>query len=120
MEIRELRVGNIILHPTDDDQAYFVSRDMFNYNQGLTNLEDYRCIPLTEEWLYRMGFEQDEYVNGYFSFDILYIIHKKDKFGLGFPCSEYGVREFSAEVTTVHQLQNIYHSLTGKELTIKQ
>lgn len=70
-------------------------------------------IPLTEEWLLRFGFE------------VLEFDHKENQYGFkgrlivirhGLFC-DYGT---SVIIKHVHQLQNLYFSLTGEELTIKE
>jgi hypothetical protein len=62
-------------------------------------------IPLTPEWLERMGFEfnADE---GYFSYEL--------------PNKPQGIDRIKVgNGVYVHQLQNLYFALTGEELTIK-
>ena len=66
-------------------------------------------IPLTEKWLLDFGFVQysDEWVKGY----------KKDRILIGEDFDFYnGI--FTQPIESVHQLQNIYFALTGKELEL--
>jgi hypothetical protein len=72
-------------------------------------------IPLTEEWLLKFGFERRPWgliING-----LLFRDNIKN------PCEvltlEIG-NGFRTEVKYVHQLQNLYFSLTGEELIIKE
>jgi hypothetical protein len=81
-------------------------------------------IPLTEEWLWRFGFANN--INGFPEIDLdekrgLSITFKKtvDTHIVWF--AEKDIIEYT-EITTlkyVHQLQNLYFALTGKELEIK-
>lgn len=66
-------------------------------------------VPLTEDLLLRMGFEKTH--RGKFERDDL----PYDLYG-GVGLYMHGVKP---EIEHVHQLQNLYHALTGEELTIK-
>lgn len=87
----------------------------------LTEYTDYaEPIPLTEEWLVKLGFVE------------IYSSDFRRRFELTqSPCFEYSFA-FNQETTgdaiyygrylkceCVHQLQNIYHALTGKEMEVK-
>jgi hypothetical protein len=120
MLVNELRIGNIIktytgsvvtvtalngdeinnIHYTPD----IIGAIMGNVCEG---------IPLTEEWLLKLGFK-----------------HKPNKTSNGFGVIIYEIRdeEFvhlyndrftykGVEMKHVHQLQNLYFATTGKELT---
>ena len=73
-------------------------------------------VPLTEEWLLRLGFKQSPSASYKFFKSkkqgdggvILTIIHSEDKF------IDYVTR---TEIATVHHLQNFWHVLTLSELT---
>lgn len=70
-------------------------------------------IPLTEEWLIRMGFEYDQ------------ITYSKEFVWLGTGETGYDVwlsglhHGMHTHVSYVHQLQNLWFSLMGDELAIK-
>jgi hypothetical protein len=73
-------------------------------------------ISLTEQWLIDLGFQDNNY-----TFD-LYAKRKKIEFSWSVKVVSTGVRScfYSSKykhIKYVHQLQNLYHSLTGKELT---
>ncbi|AZB01273.1 hypothetical protein EG359_17365 [Chryseobacterium joostei] len=71
-------------------------------------------IDLTEEWLIKFGFTRQPW--GLVIGKILF----KDK---NHECKELTLEVgngFRTTVTYVHQLQNLFHSLTGEELTIKE
>ena len=78
--------------------------------------EDLEPIPLTEEWLFKFGFEPNriytqervfEIGDGWFQLTK----ESKDQWALGNEQTYLAIKH-------VHQLQNLYHALTGKELTI--
>ena len=83
---------------------------------------DFKPIPLTEEWLLKLGLEydraeyyikEDEYVN------LLMFVNSKTKKIYHFADVERRQYQTTLEFKHVHQLQNLYFALTGKELTIK-
>ena len=111
MKASELRIGNSIMQ--DDD---FVFVTWWRLELMVNNKLEYKPIPLTEEWLFKFGFDKDK--NGLFKLfneSEVPILFNKDL--NGWTCD--GIN-FSVNGTQyVHQLQNLYHALTGEELTIK-
>ncbi len=74
-------------------------------------------IPLTEEWLVKLGFKNiggGEYEKDRFIFRK----QQRDIVISGFEYDYNGIL-ISANDYHVHQLQNLYFALTGEELTIK-
>lgn len=104
----ELRVGNWANNGLEDYQVSGATIWHLE-TENATALP----IPLTEEWLLRFGFEVYEFdhkENQYRFKDRLIVIRD------GLFC-DYGT---SVIIKRVHQLQNLYFSLTGEELTIKE
>jgi hypothetical protein len=105
MEAKELRIGNWVKQPEGFNQVYSIDPDLIDQFQ----LEP---IPLTEEWLMRFGSQkrgQEIHLDYFTLYD-----------GQG----SWTVNDNSAPYTIavieyVHQLQNLYFALTGKELEIK-
>lgn len=137
MKTSELREGNYIMCDSD-----FEGYNMADYQRGrpcefgfymawlegesIINIEEqFKPIPLTEQWLKDFGFEAYYSSGEYFG-----------KMLLGYQKGELSVREvkynedlvYTAEINTeknwvaltktpyVHSLQNLYFALTGKEL----
>jgi hypothetical protein len=112
MKANELRIGNYYnqftyIHQVNGD----IISELEKAPQGQLWCKP---IPLTEEWLLRMGFEKsdnygnDEYrLDGYSYFRGSFYISDCDE------CGE------SVEINFVHELQNLYFALTKKELTMK-
>ncbi len=74
-------------------------------------------IPLTEEWLLKLGFEYTESV----------LEKELPQIGIIFwsaQASNFKVVRFNSNfycsVRYVHELQNLYFAITGKELTLKE
>ena len=67
-------------------------------------------IPLTEEWLLKFGFKKHKTDDRYITFAKANININDGIVNLvGYP-------NFLNHIKHVHQLQNLYHALTGKEL----
>lgn len=123
MKARELRIGNKL--QKDNGEIFTVLRldqtkdILVEEQRGLLTL-DYNLfgIPLTEEWLLKLG---AKYINYKENQDYYQIPTKllplnitprlKNKVDFGFGFLRY--------CEYVHQLQNLYFTLTGEELTIK-
>ena len=90
------------------------------YPTAIVDLDRFSGIPSTEEWLIKLGFEKiidNEFTLRYElkkdpRFDYFFPKHNLKTFGLRFQGST-----FFDVVKYVHQLQNLYFALTGKELT---
>lgn len=131
MEAQELRIGNLLLlnnsefRPRETGKVITVTAvstdtlkpsigckvDEYTYfGQFIEYLEP---IPLTDEWLIKAGFErQKQYMGRVYNKSIMQLQNEDDGWVDGYdtviPLTKY-----------VHQLQNLYFALTGKELDIK-
>lgn len=145
MKASELRVGNYIKYKDEilfiQDVSMFRGRycsnlfksvfDSFpkHYSQLLTSLKP---IQLTEEWLDKFGFERGGYDlievwhpdNDRFSMVGYLDEENEDERYLGWNYNHNGTIDecdsSRIEIKHVHQLQNLYFALTGKELEIKE
>jgi hypothetical protein len=92
----------------------------------------FKPIALTEEWLFRMGFKVNEIETVCYllkkqtkeEHTIYGIISDEDNFygfyqGHSSAIDDWDSWTILKYVNTVHELQNLYFSLTGEELTIK-
>ncbi len=125
MEAKDLRIGNI----TSAGVVSEILQDRFYVHDGESSLKstwfDIQPIPITEEWLLKFGFETCGY-------DLLFWEHPKLKgFQLGginwadkdypeYQFLNYQIDDNTFSIHYVHQLQNLYFTLTGEELTIKE
>lgn len=127
----ELRIGNWIHDifqedkPSVDFKVYALHKTKCFYGatSGIyhTTYERLRPIPLTPEWLERAGFEK---IAGCYSIKIwdrgtLYVIIDDANVRFEIGNSAEGIVACKGDLTSVHSLQNLYWSLTGKELTFK-
>lgn len=116
---KELRIGNLVdLHIETADrwinERVLSSNDIQCIESGATA----QAIPITPEWMERMGFKKYEwstkfycYTNGFFEIQC-----ELSKPTLLMIEDQTLTIEF---VKYVHQLQNLYFALTGTELEIK-
>lgn len=121
----ELRIGNLfyvfdnILSQVDWIQKESVSvlydRQPNLSNGAIVSYGKIQPIPLTEEWLVRMGFEKYSDGGDLHGIDCFYC-KRKLKGAISLP--DFMFNGF-IQIKHVHQLQNLYFALTGEELTIK-
>lgn len=135
IDVKELRIGNYVF-PKNDSGKESVIGEVFAINNNVVSVKgnhnpyDYHLlegIPLTDKILHDAGFN---YVDDY----ECYSKEIGDKFAIGIKLEKSVVDLFyitnmavngiltlptSYKILFVHQLQNIYFDLTGKELTVK-
>lgn len=125
IEAKDLRSGNLILnrHGEVEEVDWMTFKDMC---QPRMSGHGYTGIPLTPEWLERMGFTMD--------INPLIMLGTPDRFlyfavvrGEFYPAlktySEFANEEPQTaslnRIEYVHELQNLYWCLCGKELEVK-
>ena len=117
MEATELRIGNWVI-VNEECQIEAIVHDAVCISTRFETyvLDDVKPIPLTEEWLIKFGFESNPYIDTYelYELDELKFILDIDK-----TRGKLDIHWKQVECKYVHSLQNLFHSLTGEELTIK-
>jgi len=126
MEVRELRIGNWVSHWGDscmvkeikheNTSFYLYCADTLNDLVNVGNVIDaFKPIPLTPEILEKAGFEKGIELTGSWTY---YLNETEIRFNgeaiLQVDCCDYG-----KPIKYIHQLQNLYFSLTGEELAIE-
>ena len=131
MQAKDLRIDNwfYAVHPVDGlfemqvrgiAQDGTIETDAYGNTYGTIDCYGDSCkpIPLTEEWLLRFGFE----------YSTMGIFKIKDFVVVKWEGEDAEFRQWNANsgeprsttyIKHVHQLQNLYFALTGKELEIK-
>ena len=127
MEAEELRIGNLLMWEDPSLEIISVTEILkrenyysISFTGGCAQLDEFIPIPLTEEWLNKFGFKKT--TSGYWS---------NGKLEIGYTTTdewfEYEYLSVSkdniastemAELKYVHELQNLYFALTGKQLVI--
>lgn len=129
MKANELRIGNIIHYNGNKKEIGVISKiaksvvPNIDY-VGIDGRQDinYQCkhikpIPLTEEWLKKFGFfivETNKCVDA-FKENFRYSIQQVDNSNQWFWCDGETV---ITNLEFIHQLQNLYFTLTNKELKL--
>ena len=123
MKVNELRIGNRLSYEGSDCIVLAVASHVFDWDLELgyfpdsigfqRKIEDVKPIPLTEEWLFKFGFCKTKRASFVFGGAL-----KLRYNGSGNSFAVFIFRKQVLSITHVHQLQNIYFVLSGKELTI--
>ena len=123
MKTEELRFGNLVYDT--GSKVNTINLEAFKYllSYGGTNICQVKPIPLTEEWLFKFGFEKYEHgFKEYWQLNDFQLEIHGDKFVFrvhGGESAPHLTQFFAHHTKYVHQLQNLYFTLTGEELTIK-
>jgi len=140
MKASELRIGNWVNNNPRDGVITVFSNDkcVIRHKAGIDKafIEKLEPIPLTEEWLLKFGFKKYPYIRDTFQqvyydsyqfeidrFTIVSFSIQQDNKSL-IKCNyDRGYRSEDNKknyyIKYIHQLQNLYFSLTGEELTFK-
>lgn len=117
----DLRIGNYLHADFAPVRVVELSERTFRAVEDEVFPEADECepIPLTEEWLGKLGFEKDSAPNCWVLNDL--VIYTKNEAN-DIRCPHAFTLNYRGPVLFpyVHQLQNLYYSLTGEELQIKE
>jgi len=118
MKATELRINNWFKEDmTEGGYAKITAEQILDlYDDPLDDF--YQPIPLTEEWLFKFGFETNypKVKDKFYSLNRFMI--NSFNFGNGFRLNTGGAIEYNS-IKYVHHLQNLYFALTSLELEIK-
>lgn len=117
MEAKELRIGNWVNLSKDNFKTKYPyevdGHDIYEVDES--GCDDICPIPLTEEWLIKLGFKKSSdtcYVRDRFR----YYTNQIPKGATGYSNVVTFKTMPISHVNKVHQLQNLYFGLTQKEL----
>ena len=108
MKASELRIGNYILDGGDVEEVTYRVIEMLVKNQA-----EFDPIPLTEEWLLKFGF--DKRMFGWWSNALFLRTENRNGYFYDWQKTNETAGTY---IEYVHQLQNLYFVLTGKELIL--
>jgi hypothetical protein len=118
MKASELRIGNLVYVSDNETNIIFKQITPINIHNlmHLTKWDkspidiEFEPIPLTEEWLLKLAFKKDG-TNA-----IFWTLNNVDVWELN------GVfaNDLDLPIQYIHQLQNLYFALTGKELDYEE
>lgn len=100
----------IYLLNTDLEESDF--NKFVDYKNGVIDPKEIEPIPLTEEWLVKLGFNAiDDHFIIIPESDYSSIVIEKNN-------NEFNILTIPASLKYVHQLQNLFYCLTGEELKV--
>jgi hypothetical protein len=128
----EIRIGNFFVCHLEPGKDEVLCKVIWPHKEGIENQFGGHCpykasnpIPLTPEWLERMGFKQ--MAIGKYQDDGNWHLKKTDctiafddRYAHKDNNISYNGCTIWQTVKFVHQLQNLYFALTGEEFTIKE
>jgi hypothetical protein len=122
MTAKELRIGNLVNYHNDDYRIVLIAEDLIKIDIGFgavqrfekdpiysPHLDDLKPIPLTKEWLLKFGVR---IIQGRYYLDDIIFFERNLRV-----CRPLCTRDY---IKYVHQIQNLYFALTGRELEIKE
>lgn len=129
MKANELRIGNLIMCNNELVSISDIGLLGNGFGINMTHTCEYKYlsnedkiepIPLTDEWLIKLGFDKDEvynciviYQNDIISLDLEFSCNSKTISIGGYSCADE-----MDNCKYIHQLQNLYYALTGNELVL--
>lgn len=118
IEANELMIGNYVLD-TRDDSIHKVSGNTIHSMQFNNKNEILRAIPLTEEWLVKLGFKLLRHSDEWY-FKKIKNLEISIKLSVFKVCIAKEYMTFlDVEIKHTHQLQNLFFALTNEHLKIK-
>ena len=125
MKASELRIGNLLefsngIQPNEIitiNRRFFSSAAIDKEYGDFEITPYYHPIPITHDWLYKLGFENLTHNHEWF--DVATYVHKKISFFVHFDGERLSVDFWQGnEKRYVHELQNLFYVLTGEELEL--
>jgi len=126
MKASELRIGNYVKYLTLNGNSEILANGIYLFELGELELDP---ILLTEKWLLKFGFENNKHGNwnryfkdGIYPRSFAFQFYKNGR--VDFWYGDFNVGNLNRikynPLQYVHQLQNLYFALTGKELIYEQ
>ena len=115
MKASELRIGNFVKYLTLNGNSEILANGIYLFELGELELHE---IPLTEEWLSKFGCIHE--TGGMYFFGNVGILHYRRENEFSLMNYNYKKGQIYTTIKYVHQLQNLYFALTGKELEYEQ
>jgi hypothetical protein len=124
---KDLRIGNLIKWKSTGEIEYVININSSSKYQTINNIQitDAEPIPISEDWLIKAGFVENKYEYsipisecGLVTLTLIPHDEQHSKFSVCVSQSdEHDVENvFLNEISFWHELQNLYKSISGKEL----
>jgi len=120
----EVRVGNKIMF--SDDSSIFEVSGIHEFGLDVVNdieetyieYDQFEPIPLTEELLLKCGFEYTDEEKEFLQLSVFRTFKLNADNSDNFSSVTFRINDTTIEITSIHQLQNIFFALTNQELKI--
>ena len=121
LKCTDLRIGNLVYSKETNrfqkitgltDENPFIDAVTFDY----TNYDEIEAIPITEEMLFNFGYGKKHDI--YYKKNSLLRFIGNEVFYCRGEIDDAEFQEYITSVKYVHQLQNLYFALTGRELIV--
>jgi hypothetical protein len=109
---RELRIGNIV-HATMAGNVGGIVKKVIENGSDIDNARWWFGIPITEEWLLKLGFKKDRKGIKLKNFGVFVFNSMGTSF---YPAGDVKPLLKMDNIKHVHQLQNLYYALWHEEL----
>lgn len=125
MKVQELRIGNYVEGVGTEESIRRINDSIqYNYNTekyelDAIDIQFFKPIPLTEEWLEKFAFEWSIWHQAWHRLGFVFNLSERGVSGYYMHMVKRNNDIICPEIIYVHQLQNLYFVLTGEELTIK-
>ncbi len=127
LNTRDLRIGNLVVFESETCKITTIGKrkvgvsrrtENGNFVETLTEISEIEPIPITEEWLLKLGFkEQNTEIGSRFRKKNFYITKNTD-FDFYLKDVKSGIYIHFMKLDFFHELQNIWYCLNGKDLKI--
>jgi len=116
MKANELRIGNWIA--ADGDTFRVDGENIHDATMYPDFLDSLQPIPITPEILEKAGFEWDIFYQGFSNGRYVINIRHEGTISFAYGKRKHDEMQFLPYIKYLHQLQNLFHALTGQELQI--
>ncbi len=117
LKAQDLRIGNLVSGIFEVEKVLEIHQSFVNTDgRKYTPLQEIKPIPITEEWLLKLGFERGE--NPHFITYKRGEIELLDNIGQFFRV--YYSKTHLMDIKYIHELQNLFYCITGNELEMKE
>ena len=115
MNANELRIRNYVKNQTDNSVLEISAKDILFLEEGGDSFV-FEPIPLSKEWLLKFGFAQEDENNFILHQNNIYFRVHRNLISREFMCKLF--ENYTFLIESVHNLQNLYFSITKRELTV--
>lgn len=119
MEAKELRIGNLFIEENSKKiiEVIGLEKNRVVFSGMFLDKWQAEPIPITKEWLLKFGFKENDNIYKLNNFGKFIFFEHLNSFGF-YPSGLLNSLMRMDNLKSVHQLQNLYFALTGKELEI--